>query len=82
MALLPTTAFTAASFADIPVELRLQNVLDDFLWEHPSVPGIMVRLKSDEIALDWMGATGIADRESGTPIRSDQPARLAITTKT
>ena len=42
----------------------------------------MVRLKSDETALDRMGAASIADRESRTPIRPDQPARLASTTKT
>ena len=34
------------------------------------------------MGLDWMGAAGVVDRESGTPIRPDQPARLASTTKT
>ena len=74
--------FAAASLADSAREQRLQSVLTDFLQERPTVPGIMVRLKSDAVALDWMGAAGVADRESGRPIRPDQPARLASTTKT
>ncbi len=74
--------FTTASLADIPREQRLQIVLTDFLQERPTVPGIMVRLRSDTMGLDWMGAAGVVDRESGTPIRPDQPARLASTTKT
>ena len=74
--------FTTASLADMPREQRLQIVLTDFLQERPTVPGIMVRLRSDAMGLDWMGAAGVVDRESATPIRPDQPARLASTTKT
>ena len=71
-----------AALADVPVEQKLQNVLTDFLEEHPEIPGIMVRLKSDEMGLEWTGAAGVADRESRIPIRPDPPARLASTTKT
>ena len=71
-----------AALADVPVEQKLQQVLTDFAEEHPEIPGIMVRLKSDEMHLDWRGAAGVADRESRIPIRPDQPARLASTTKT
>lgn len=71
-----------AALADVPVEQKLQQVLTNFLEEHPEIPGIMVRLKSDEMHLDWRGAAGVADRESRIPIRPGQPARLASTTKT
>ena len=77
-----TLLLPGAVLAAVPVEQRLQGVLADFLDEHPDVPGIMVRLESDDLALDWTGAAGIADRESGTPMRPDQPARLASTSKT
>ena len=77
-----TLLLPGATLAEVPVERRLQSVLTDFLEEHPDVPGIMVRLKSDDLALDWTGAAGVADRESGTPLRPDQPARLASTSKT
>lgn len=71
----------ASALAKVPDPTVLETVVTDFLAEHPDIPGIMVHLRSDMMGLRWSGAAGVADRESGTPIRADQPARLASTTK-
>ena len=73
---------SASAIAQVPGTAALDKVVTDFLAEHPDIPGIMVHLRSDALRLEWSGAAGVADRESGTPIRADQPARLASTTKT
>ena len=73
---------SASAIAQLPDTAALDKVVADFLAEHPDVPGIMVHLRSDALRLEWSGAAGVADRESRTPIRADQPARLASTTKT
>ena len=68
--------------ADDTLEARLQSVLDDYLAGNPSVPAIVVSLKSGKMDLNWNGAAGQSDRSTGQPISHEQPLRLASTTKT
>jgi len=64
------------------LENDLQSELDRLIAEHPEIPGVAVALDSDLLAVHWTGAAGVSDLASRTPLRADQPVRLASTTKT
>lgn len=64
------------------IERQLQQVLDQFLVDNPTVPGIMVSIRSDKLGISWSGSAGVADRDTRQPIQPHQPLRLASTTKT
>jgi len=74
--------FAVNARADSGTEHKLQEVLESFLAQNPTVPGIMVTLDSDQLDLHWSGSAGVADLETKQPIAPDQPLRLASTTKT
>jgi D-alanyl-D-alanine carboxypeptidase len=84
VALVLVTSFSSAgsAVADPALEQNLQAVLDSFIANNPTIPGVMVTLHSEKLNLQWQGAAGIADLESGQAIKPDQPLRLASTTKT
>lgn len=83
-ALMLVTGITSAStaVADSILEQNLQAVLNGFITDNPTIPGVMVTLDSEKLNLHWQGAAGIANLETAQAIKPDQPLRLASTTKT
>jgi len=82
LSLLASITSTGTAVADPAVEKNLQAVLDGFIANNPTIPGVMVTLHSEKLNLHWQGAAGIADVETAQAIKPDQPLRLASTTKT
>jgi D-alanyl-D-alanine carboxypeptidase len=58
-----------------------QRLLDEAAAD-PAVPGVALSIDSSVLDLDWAGAAGVADPESGTPMTVDTPVRIASNTKT
>ena len=75
-------ALSASVGADVDIESKLQNVLDEFIAENPSIPGVMVTLESDQLSLGWSGSAGISNFESKQAILPNPPLSLASTSKT
>ena len=64
------------------VQTRIQLLLDRAIEAYTSVPGISVYVHAPAHCIHWAGVTGVKDRESGTPLSSDMPFRIASNTKT
>jgi len=46
------------------------------------VPGIMLHVEAPGLNISWSGAAGVSDVKANTPIKPDQPFRVASVTKT
>ncbi|MGE0440108.1 MAG: serine hydrolase domain-containing protein [Gemmatimonadales bacterium] len=59
----------------------LQHLVDSAAAASPT-PGIMLRVESPKLALDWSGAAGRLDRAAEAPLPADAAVRIASNTKT
>jgi D-alanyl-D-alanine carboxypeptidase len=81
-ALVALTFASPAAAQDVaPIEAKLQAILDSVV-EAGATPGIMMRLDAPALDLSWSGVAGVADVETGAPLRRDQAVRIASNTKT
>jgi D-alanyl-D-alanine carboxypeptidase len=61
---------------------RLQALADSVLQARPRVPGIVIHVESTRDGRRWTVAAGQSDTARDTPMRPDQPFRIASVTKT
>jgi len=61
---------------------KLQSILDAEVQENDAVRGAALHVDAPALGLDWGGAAGMADPESGTPMTPETPVRIASNTKT
>ncbi|MFH0946863.1 MAG: hypothetical protein V2A76_16845, partial [Planctomycetota bacterium] len=54
----------AGSVAASALETRLQAVLDRFLAENPSAPGVSAYVECPSLGLEWFGAAGTVAKDS------------------
>ena len=64
------------------VTARLQALADSVLHARPRVPGIVIHVESTRDGRRWTVAAGQSDTARDTPMRPDQPFRIASVTKT
>jgi D-alanyl-D-alanine carboxypeptidase len=67
---------------DQAVLVELQALIDGLVADTPSIPGLLVYLSVPALGLEWSGAAGVADRETGEPLVPDSTLRIASNTKT
>ena len=69
-----------------PTELdlgqQLQSILDAEVQDNDAVRGAALHVDAPALGLNWEGAAGMADPESGTPMTPEMPVRIASNTKT
>lgn len=75
--LAPPTAQRTDTVSD-----RLQEVADSVLRARPRVPGVLIHVTSTRDGRSWSVAAGLADTAARTPLRPNQPVRIASVTKT
>jgi len=63
------------------LEAGLQTLLDSVVAAG-STPGVSLRVDVPAMAFAWSGASGVADIETGTPLTTSHPVRIASNTKT
>jgi len=69
--------------AESPLPVRLQAVVDTFLTENPSVPGVVVHIISPPHGLDWTVVAGREARpEQAAALSAAHTFRIASNTKT
>lgn len=61
---------------------QLQSILDAEVQNNDAVRGAALHVDAPELGLNWEGAAGMADPESGTPMIPETPVRIASNTKT
>ena len=61
---------------------RLQSILDAEVQGNDAVRGAALHVDAPALGLNWEGAAGMADPESGTPMTPEMPVRIASNTKT
>ncbi len=66
----------------LSVEHKLQALLNNFIEKHPTTPGIILTVDSNQLDLHWSGASGVDDVKTKTAIKPEQPVRIASNTKT
>ena len=64
------------------VTIRMQALADSLLRARPGVPGIVIHVESTRDGRRWTVAAGQSDTARHTPMRPDQPFRIASVTKT
>ena len=64
------------------VATRLQAVADSVLRARPRVPGVLLYVESTRLGKRWAVAAGQSDTLRDTPMRVNQPLRIASNTKT
>ncbi|MGH7677983.1 MAG: serine hydrolase domain-containing protein [Gemmatimonadaceae bacterium] len=64
------------------VATRMQTLADSLLRARPLVPGIVIHVESTRDGRRWTVAAGHSDTARHTPMRPDQPFRIASVTKT
>jgi D-alanyl-D-alanine carboxypeptidase len=64
------------------LETQLQGIIEEFLEENASAPGISACVICPPLGLDWCGAAGLAARGSAEPMTPDHTFRIASNTKT
>jgi D-alanyl-D-alanine carboxypeptidase len=64
------------------VQTRLQAVVDSVLAARPRIPGIVLHVESTRDGRRWTVAAGHSDTASRTPMRPEQPFRVASIAKT
>jgi len=61
---------------------QLQSILDAEVQDNDAVRGAALHVDAPALGLNWEGAAGMADPESGTPMTPETPVRIASNTKT
>ena len=64
------------------LEQQLQTLVDTTVAENDAVSSAALHVDSTALDLDWEGAAGMADPESGRVMTPETPARIASNTKT
>lgn len=64
------------------LEQQLQTLVDRTVAENDAVSSAALHVDSTALDLDWEGAAGMADPESGRMMTPETPARIASNTKT
>lgn len=79
----PASATPVAAGAGDPAMIAaLQTLIDGKVAAAPSIPGLLVHIAAPAAGIDWAGAAGVADRESGDPLAPGSTFRIASNTKT
>jgi D-alanyl-D-alanine carboxypeptidase len=60
----------------------LQRLADSLVAARPRLPGLLIAVESKRHGRTWTVAAGMADTARKTPLRADQPVRIASNTKT
>lgn len=60
---------------------RLQGLVDSIAAE-PDIPGVQLHVYSPSMALEWTGASGVGEVETGVPLTPEHTVRNASNTKT
>ncbi len=64
------------------VSARMQALADSLLRARPRIPGIVIHVQSTRDGRRWTVAAGQSDTARKTPMRPEQPFRIASVTKT
>lgn len=62
--------------------LALQRLADSLVAARPRLPGLLIAVESKRHGRTWTVAAGLADTARKSPLRPDQPVRIASNTKT
>jgi D-alanyl-D-alanine carboxypeptidase len=62
--------------------MRLQAIVDSVVRVRPRMPGVLLHVESTRLATKWTVAAGRSDTARNTPLRTNQPFRIASVTKT
>ena len=73
---------TAGSATDSALVTELQAVVDRFLAENPSAPGVSAYVECPTLGLIWSGAAGTTARDSDEPLTARHTFRIASNAKT
>jgi D-alanyl-D-alanine carboxypeptidase len=79
---LAALVFAAQAAAQDSVGARLQSIADSVLKARPRVPGLLVHVEVPKTGRKWSIASGWSDTATKTPLRANQPVRIASNTKT
>lgn len=80
--LICSTVVTSAPAADSALEGDLQGILEWFLAENPSAPGICAHVESGRYGVNWSGAAGTVAHDSIERLTPAHTFRIASNTKT
>ncbi|MCA0374569.1 MAG: beta-lactamase family protein [Gemmatimonadetes bacterium] len=64
------------------VQAALQHLADSLVAARPRLPGLLIAVESKPLGRRWSVAAGVSDVTSKTPLRANQPVRIASNTKT
>lgn len=64
------------------LSIKLQELLDNFLAENKSIPGITLSVHSETKSLNWDGVSGYSNIKNKRKLEVGQPWRIASITKT
>lgn len=64
------------------VQTALQRVADSVIAARPRMPGIIIAVESKAYGRRWSVAAGFSDTATRTPLKPEQPVRIASNTKT
>jgi len=64
------------------LEAELQKILETFLTQNPTAPGVSAAAICPELNLDWSGAAGAAAHGAPAPMTASHTFRIASNTKT
>lgn len=80
-ALVPFLLLAQAASAD-SIGARLQAITDSVIKARPRVPGVLLHVEFPKTGKKWTVASGVSDLETRTPLKPNQPVRVASNTKT
>jgi D-alanyl-D-alanine carboxypeptidase len=81
LSIVPLLLAVQAATSD-SVGARLQSIADSVLKARPRVPGLLIHVEVPKSGRKWTIASGWSDTATRTPLRPDQPVRIASNTKT
>lgn len=70
------------ALADEALDTRLLTVLEDYLTANPSAPGVVVRVASPSLDIEWSASVGNDGSPAGTALSTAHTFRIASNTKT
>lgn len=75
-------SFAGASLQADSIGTALQHLADSLVAARPRLPGLLIAVESKRHGRTWTVAAGVADVARKTPLKPDQPVRIASNTKT
>ncbi|UCF66586.1 MAG: beta-lactamase family protein [Acidobacteriota bacterium] len=64
------------------IEAALQSLVEAVVTDNEAIPGAALHVDTPALDLNWEGAAGLADPETGTPMTPEHPVRIASNSKT